>query len=459
MTAIGLLTAVVSLGGAAAAVALRPAPAIATYLVILIVWPNDVLLQPFGTIEVEPIKFVVPFLLLNVVFKGNALRGFRFNALDLAIIGMVIAEGVAGAVNIPADDFLEHLGNSWLRTVLAYAVLRLGIQTREQWFLVLRACVYAAGFVAAICVYETATGVSFYHWFVATVGGYDWRAPWPPRFGLFRAVGSFNNPLPTGLLFAFLAPVSLMLRHDEKWSPWKTAFFVPLMLAGMFATMSSGPVFAMAAAVAVIAFFPFRRLAPAAGGIGLAVAVGWLLLGPQLGVASVTEVVSAGAYDSVNAGYRARLVEEALTGGMDNHWVFGYGRVGLGTDDPDSPEFNWVHQDLVNMWILNLVFFGLFGLVSLFLVNAAALVRLGIGVYANPSPRTDFAVWLMLSAFIGWQVAFMAVAPLAPLSTFYYAMLGVISNVPLIVSGWQNQAVNRTPERLWPRDRAAAVPA
>lgn len=457
MSVIGLMTLAVSALGAAAALLLPAAPAVAVYLVILIVWPDDVLIQPFGTIELEPIKIIIPFLLINLIFKAGRLRGFRPNVLDLAVAAMVIAEAIAGSVNIPLSDMLEHQGNAFTRTIFAYVALRLAIQTRAELFLVLRAIVYAGAFVAGVCMYESVTGFSLYDWFVLTVGGYEWRTPWPPRLGLHRAVGSFNNPLPMGLLFSFLAPAALILRSDPHWKPWKTVVFVPLLLGGMLSTMSSGPVFAMAATVAVIAFYPFRRLAPVAGAVALTLAAAWVLLAPQLGILTIVDTVSAGAYDAVNASYRARLVEEAFTGGMDGHWLFGYGRVGLGTEDPDSPEFNWKHQDLVNMWVLNLVYFGLFGLISLLLVNLAALGRLGTSLYVYSSPRTDFAVWLVLSGFIGWHVAYMAVAPLAPLSTFHYAVMGIISNMPLIVRDWQGHRIEPVRETVRSIRRAPAT--
>lgn len=457
MSLIGLITVAVALFGVAAALVLPAARAVAVYLVILLVWPAAVLLNPVGTVGLDPTKIIILFLLPSLILKDGRLRGFKPNALDLAIVAMVIAEFVAGAVNIPAADLLEHQGNAITRTVFAYLAIRLGIQTRAELFLMLRAVVYAGGFLACVCLYEMLTGTSMYHWLIMMIGGYEWRTQWPPRFGLYRAVGSFNNPLPMGLFFAFLAPAALILRSDPRWKAWKTILFVPLILGGLVSTMSSGPVFALASAVAVIAFYPFRIVAPLAAAAALTLALGWVLLAPQLGAVSLAEAVSAGTYDPTNASYRARLVEEAFTGGMDDHWVFGFGRVGLGTTEPDSPDFNWVHQDLVNMWILSLVFYGLFGAISLLLVNLCALGRLGMSLYVYSSPKTDFAVWLLLAGFIGWHVAFMAVAPLAPLLTFHYAMIGVISNMPLIVQDWQEQEDEPVHETVWTGRRMPAA--
>lgn len=446
MSVIGLVTMAVSVAGAAAVLYLPAARAAAVYLVILLVWPSDVVVNPVGSIRIEPLKFVLPFLLINVLFKEGGLRDFRLNILDAAVIALVLMRLVAATVNIPLQDLLEHQANLLTRGALAYFAIRLAVRTRADLFIVLRASVYAGVFLAVVCIYEALSGFSVYEWAIGMLGGYEWRAPWPARYGFLRAVGSMNNPLAIGLLFSFLAPAALVLHRDPDWPRWKTVVCVPLLGMGVLSTMSSGPLFAALASAGVIAFYPFRRLAPMVAAAAITLGGFWILLGPQLGAASIAEVLSAGAYDADNASYRLGLVEEAVTGGMDDHWLFGYGRVGLGIDDPDSPEFNWQHQDLVNMWIATLVYYGLFGFVPLLLVNVFAFVRLGHCLYAHESPRTDFSVWMLTAAFTGWQVAFLAVAPLLQLGTFYYAMLGLISVLPPVVRDWQEHDIWATDE-------------
>ena len=80
------------------------------------------------------------------------------------------------------------------------------------------------------------------------------------------------------------------------------------------------------------------------------------------------EVPTRFAFSSRNAAYRIGLVYEAFGGGMDGHWVMGYGYVGVGPGN-DNTNFHWHHRDIVNIYIGILARVGLVGLLPYLVVN------------------------------------------------------------------------------------------
>ena len=150
------------------------------------------------------------------------------------------------------------------------------------------------------------------------------------------------------------------------------------------------------------------------------------------------------AFDSSTAFYRIGLVEEALGGGMDGHWLFGYGYVSF---EPGAPNlgFHWRHNDLANIYVGVLARSGLMGLLPLLMLNGFYYWSLYRAGRAARGLRDKWTVWCIASGLIGWNVAMMTIGALEQTNQIMYIVIA-LAGVSRIVFAPAPEAEAAEPE-------------
>ncbi len=336
------------------------------------------------------------------------MRAFRFTWLDVFVATSFGAAFVSLTVNEPFSKVLIREGGTFLDAVLPYFIARLLIRTREDIYRLIKGFLVISIPVALVGAIQSVSGTNLYS-FLEVQGevGEDHM-----RLGLHRADASFGNAIPFGLFFTAVIPLVVGLWHTNTLKKIHIVIGVALGVAGVFSSLSSAPVFALVACVGFLCFHPVRRY--------------WFFLvaGVVICISAVElysnrhfyHVLTRFAFSSSTGYYRIELVEEALGGGMDGHWLFGYGYVGMGTEDP-NPEFDWVHQDLVNVYIGDLAQTGLVGLIPALVLHFAYYRRLYVAGKHAPTAADKWLVWCTTAALVNWNIAMMTVNPMRQIQT------------------------------------------
>jgi hypothetical protein len=165
-------------------------------------------------------------------------------------------------------------------------------------------------------------------------------------------------------------------------------------------------------------------------------------------------VLTRFALNSKTAHYRIALIDEAFGGGMDRHWLFGYGYVGV---DPmaDNKNFTWEHKDLTNIYIAKLARFGLVGLIPFLFVNVLFYRRLIQASLRTRRSDEKWLFWCIGSAMVGLNIAMMTVTALAQFDVLFHMLIAVCENTRAIAASGANTAAqqSRAPERAQKPDK------
>jgi hypothetical protein len=439
MTPLAILSITIMVIGSFLVWKCRPLTAICVYLGFIILYPENWSFKFGGMPTLFVGKVLIFPLMLNLVFKAKRLSGFRPNVLDAGVVLLLLGQLTAGLTQ--GEDLWQVIAEQshYIATeTLSYFAVRLSIRSRRDLLFLVKALALTATPLACIAIYESLTGDYVYtklYYFLSGGQGELFALATPAgmlRAGFYRAAASFGNAIGLGLFFAACLPLALCLRNDPSWKWWQMATVIILLSLGLLSTVSGGPLLSFAVSAMVLAYYPLRKSLPVAIPLALGIVVLWQLSAPAWGVAAPTDHLRNLAFNPKNADYRTGLIEEAFTGGMEDHWYFGYGTWGFGEKKP-NPEFNWRHKDLVNIHIGQLVRFGLFGFVPYLAVSLMSFLKLGQAARVKRYSSDTWLIWCVFAFFVGWQVAFLTVGAVRQITCLLYLLTGLISNLPSIV--------------------------
>jgi len=100
--------------------------------------------------------------------------------------------------------------------------------------------------------------------------------------------------------------------------------------------------------------------------------------------------------------------------------------------------FNWVHKDLVNIYIAILVRYGLLGIFPYLCINFLYYKRL---FEADSRVRTNadlWIIWCIMSTFVGWNVAMLTVSAMGQVNTLLFMLIGICANLPYFMLSYQD---------------------
>jgi hypothetical protein len=411
---------------------------------MVLLYPMGWVVQIGGLPAVFVGKIIIFPLFYNFVFIAKLHRNFTVNFFDFAIVFLFfgqfistlsVSDGLKSAFAAQSHDFTIQ--------TLNYFAFRLIITSRDNLFYFLKSLCLFGLILVAIAVYESLSHNLIYLDLYQSLAGH----PYPllelinigqgQRFGLQRACGPFFVSISLGLFFACLIPLSLCLLSDQKFRK-KTLFFIVLSFAaGNFFTISSAPIFSTVISLLILAYFPLRKSISLIIPVFISLLIFSYTLFPIFGLPLPHDALREFAFSTENADYRIGLIEEAFSGGMEDHWLFGFGRnAGAGYADA-NPEFQWKHQDPVNIFIACLIRFGLFGTIPFVLILFSAVFKMVQAVYSRMSSNDLWIIWCFFAFFSGWLVAFNTVSSIKQITALLYMFFGIIANLPVIVSHFE----------------------
>lgn len=439
------LTIAVAALGAGAVWLLTPARGLVVYLAVLCLYPQYMAIST-GTLDWTTSRIVGLSLLLRIVTYRASPPDYRLIWMDILIVADFAGDTIAHFMTGPTATVFERESGQFLTEVVPYFLVRYSLRSREDVFRVFRAITIIAVPLAIVGIFHSLTGSNPYAFLRE-------HSPWSigpqrvdVRYGMYRADGPFGDKISFGLFFAMALAlqIGLLFADRQRIINWVTR--AGAICVGIFSAMSTAPIFAAVASLSWVGVRPFRRWLPYVFGGFLA----FILLIELYSDRHFYHVLTRLAMDSRNAYYRIELIEEAFGGGMDGHWIAGYGYVGVGPGT-DNTNFHWRRKDFVNIYIGRLATGGLLSLLPFVALN----IYYYFALYKAHRLARDFPshwmIWCFTAGLIGWNVAMMTVGAMQQIQVLYAMLLGVIA-------GWLRLLAHQEADQTEPVIQALSVP-
>jgi uncharacterized membrane protein YuzA (DUF378 family) len=407
---------------------LSPLHGLVVYIAVLAWYPSFLSVR-IGTIDLTVARMVMLAFFVKLFLHGGLTKQFRFEKIDKLIIVYFAAQILAGATTSDSlAQFLENRAGAAFEMLLPYFAVRLVIQNKQQYLSLLKAILVIAVPLAAVGLWQCLTGENpfaflwrYYAW------ASDMSFTPMHRSGFFRANVVFPHPIMYGLFFAMFGPVCMGLLRQPRQERWIYYAGSAVMGVGVFASMSSGPAFALILAMSFILFYRYRKLWRLAVGAMVAMCL-------MVEVASnrhFYDVIGRFTFNASTAWYRSRLFEVAfLEGGMSGHWLTGFGFADPGWGSRiDLQE----RTDIVNQYVLVLARYGLVGLIPFIAVLIAVFKKLVEALKKSVSQEDRWLVWCVLAAFFGLLGSFFSVSLFGQPTVVFYMIMGFSAIMPRLV--------------------------
>ncbi len=404
-----------------------PIRALGIYFAVLLLHPQF-LSAPIGTLDFNTGRILILVLFAKMALQTRLLQQFQWTNMDRLALVLFVAGIVTHSVNAPIALVLERQGGLFVSVLMPYFAIRAIVATKQDFLSLLQVLVFVGVTLAVLGVYQSVTGHNPMGFMKGYTASSTMEQRYLVRYGFYRADISFGQYIAFGMFFTPLLALSLVL-HKKGTDPARTLVVLVVLVLGVMSSVSSAPLLGCVVTLAVIAFFPFRKYTVATIGIMLASMVFLEYYSDR----HFYEVMTRLAMNGKTAAYRIGLYEEAFGGGMDGHWLFGYGYVGLGPGN-DNSNFFWRHQDLVNIYIARLARGGLFATVPFLMINVLYYRSLYRAWRLCKSVEDRWMVWCLSAALIGWNVAMMTVGTVSVLGTLLFALIALAGSMPRIVA-------------------------
>jgi hypothetical protein len=393
---------------------------------------------PYLSVDLASLNFTVRRIVIMAVFLKlfllTDLPGkFKFILLDKLVIIYFIAILMAGVTT--AESFAALLVNQsgqMFDTILPYFAVRLILQNRQRYLTLLKGILITAIPLAIAGFYQCLTGNNpvgylkqYAAWKISMIGDAPWSRAW-----FFRADVTFEHFIMYGLFFAMFGPVCAgILGYVKK---HKMLYWIGMgfMGAGVFSSMSSGPILVAVLAILFIGFYRYRKYWKIVTTIIIAMCVVVEIIGNR----HFYDVLGGFTLSPGSAWYRSRLIQVGLfEGGMSGHWLAGYG---WGVDPGWSAKIDMRnHTDLVaNQYLAILSGYGLVGLVPFLAMNIGVAKRLVDAFKTSALDSDRWLTWCLSAAFFGLAGGLMSAAMFGQPITIYYMMIGFAAVMPMLVT-------------------------
>ena len=409
----------------------------------LSIWMGSTLLYPqFLALNLGPASFNTGRILILVLFakmflQSRLVQEMRWTTLDRLVVFGLFGKLMALAFNVPPLQLLEREAGFILTIIMPYFAIRMIVRSRDDFKELVRALVVSGVILAVLGVYQTATGHNPMGFMKAYNAFNEGAQRMLNRYGLYRADVSFGQYIAFGMFFTMVVPLSLTLRMKEV-SPFLSLVMVGTLTAGMVSSMSSAPFLAFYIVIAILMWYPFRNYTP----LLIVMSLFFVIFLEFYSNRHFYEVLSRMAMNSTTAAYRVGLVEEAFGGGMDGHWLFGYGYVGIGPGN-DNSHFHWKHQDFVNVYIARLATTGLVGLLPFMWLNVLFYQYLWRAWKVLPSQENRWIIWCLTATLLSWNASLMTVNTVSHLQMLLYMLVALIGSLYV----WSNEEAKALDEQ------------
>lgn len=415
------LTAIVMLLGVIGIITQPPRRGLVVYLVVILLYP-DFLRITAGTIDINPHRILITLLLAMSLSRPSIRRQFHWNGLDTTVIAAAVVYATTLFFTTPFGDWFQSRGGDVMDTLFVYFVFRLLVTDRPALVSIVKTIGVLVVPLALLSMYESLTGWNPY----ITLANYSRYAPHnlvqELRHGFRRAGGPWVSSIMFGLLFVSFIPLLRMLRLEPM--PWRKLSYLlcALAIAGMFATLSSGPYMMVIVVVFCLWLERHKKLVKP---VLITFIVGSLLVEVVSNRHFYDVLADQLAMDSANAWYRSQLIRFAYAR-LGEYWLVGYGFA--------DPGWGWYIDeratDVCNDYVAHAASFGIPGLLAFCAILVVAM-RTNIIAYrraADPYIRTY--AWALAAIMIGLMMAFFTVSPFKIMVTMFYIVLGLQGALP-----------------------------
>lgn len=397
------------------ALVLRPAYALATYIAVL-VWYPDYLRISIGTIDVSASRIVVAVLLLRCLCDDKFRSRFVWSRLDTwVVLSMVVYTGMY-VLTRPGLMAFENRAGFLMDTWLSYLVARLIITDRAILISFIKFTSIVLVALAILGITEAITGQYF---FLALKSFRPWTAgvgsyAVPGRWGFGRANGPFSHSILFGSCFVMFLPLIWALRNQRGY--WgKLAYpLSAITVLGALSSMSSGPWGMLMIVVFCLVLEKHKHRTKTL--------LMWLAVLCILAEVGSNRPLYHVLLNYLNFGkgnwyQRAKLIDAAIEH-VDEWWLTGYG----------NTYYNWGRglYDTNNEFILKGIRYGGFGIVALCGVLVAAFRGLVRASKETMDKELQSLYWSMGSALTGVIVIWQGVSFFGQMPALFYSILGIV---------------------------------
>lgn len=335
----------------------RPVRALAVYLTVLMWYPTYLPIT-LGTIDITASRIVVTVLLLKCLANRDLSNKFRWCPLDTWVVFYMLVCVIIPFISSVTHTFmqsLENRGGFLFDSLFVYIVARLCLANRPAMIALIKWIALASIPLALLGIIETTTGWQpFFPLHLLSPWGI--RGVSMSRFGLYRAIGPFPQPILFGSFFVMLLPLVYCLRNVSDYPRILAYLLTGIVIAGALSSMSGGPWLLIGVAIFCMVMERFKHW------IKLAL-IGFMICCIFVEFASnrhfhhvfLTRINPLGGA----AYHRARLIDSAIQT-FDEWWLVGY----RGLDPGWLPISAITFTDVTNMYLVNGVRYGILGIIA-----------------------------------------------------------------------------------------------
>jgi len=365
-----------------------------------------------GSLDFHSLRILVLLAWVRLLLRSERGLG-KLNSIDQAMILWGIASITTYTLLWQTWPAFINRSGMLLNALGSYFFFRCIIKSLDDLQATVKALVLVSLVLGATTLIEWNSGRNLYHLFLG--GGSEISLA--RRFEAFRCQGPFGHSISAGIFGAAIFPLSLSL-----W--WKDLAGKRLAIAGcvaatfiVWASSSSGPMVAYAAAIVGLMMWPLRRrMRLVRRGVFLSlVALHIVMKAPVWAL-----IGRAGVYSGSSGYHRFMLVDQFIH--RFNEWWL------LGTTSSE----NWTHLsfDVSNKYVRTGVDGGLISLVLLIAVIVLCFKQLGRIIWSNgQNPEMQKIVWLFGVSLLTHMVSFFGFSYWDQIMVIWYLLVALIASL------------------------------
>ena len=393
--------------------------ALIAFLAASILIPMDQVLL-IGSLHFPMLRILILFGMLRLLTRRthspkNFLSG-GINKIDVAVILFALFTAINGALLFQETAALVFQLGVLYTTLGVYFVMRLLIWEEEDVQRMIRVLAWLASGIAAVMIYERATGFNPYALLEGARASV--YASVMQREDRFRAMGCFAHPILAGTFGAIVLPLFVGLWWKSK--RHRVIAGVGLVSATIItlASNSSTPMLGYIAGVAALCLWPFRhRMRQIRWAVvGVLVSLHLAMKAPVWHL--ISRIDLAGGSSSY---HRYQLVDSCIRHFSD-WWLIGVKTTG---------GWGWDMWDTANQYVSIADTSGLAPLLLFLATIVFAFQCLGRARKCAPERNRELFLWGLGSALFANVVAFFGISYFDQTSVVWYALLAGISAATL----------------------------
>ncbi len=394
-------------------------------------YPNNLMLPP-DNLGLTAQRIIAIVLFMRCLTTPAIRRKFKWGKVDTVALIYFLLLTISQIITQGPGKALNNRGGFFLGTMAPFWCVRMLITDRESFFALLKAWIWGAFPLAIFGIYQFLTGDHPYY----AIMQYGMPKIDPSlvtrlvdmrmMFGSlhFRANCPFLQCIMFGWFFSLLLAWGTSLFWEKKsYMPWGIAWGIGLP-AGIISAIAGGPIMMAAMSLGFLALFPFRK----SWRMGLAIAGLLIIIFCLVSRKNPMELMAGMGFDQGSSWYRVGLNSYTINGGMNGHWIAGYGEIPANYSDGRT-----TFHDLCIHWVYMTVLNGLMGMVSFYGLCAICGWQLWNASKKANGLADEWILWSLLSTLAGSLWAMLVVALFGEMQVIYHMFLAVVANAPMFV--------------------------